>query len=105
MTSAARTLIRPARDARVRSRIQAFIDAGEVAVCGKCGCTHEMRTPGCKTCWDRHYKAKRRDDEEWRREQNRRKRERREDRRKKIGPDGRFLPQTPSVESATTTKG
>ena len=66
MTHEVRQRIRAAVDARVRDRRQRFIDAGELAVCTGCGCDQEIRTPGCKTCGDRHRKWRLRTDPAYR---------------------------------------
>ena len=62
MTNTLRQQIRAAIDARARELRQRFIDAGELAVCSNCGADQDMRTPGCKTCGDRHRKWRMRED-------------------------------------------
>ena len=63
MTAEYRQLLRAALDAHARARQQAFIAAGEIGTCSRCGCAADTYEPGCETCWSRrHYRERRRHD-------------------------------------------
>ena len=62
MTAQERQLVKQAIDARARQRMHAFVLAGELQVCAGCGCEQALRTPGCRTCANRHRMYARRTD-------------------------------------------